>query len=159
MLQIFQYFKPRSADLVSSRLYDELTFYPEFERDLGKCRDELLIESPFITTRRTAMLLPTLQKLIKRGVRVTVNTRHPQEHDEYLRLEAEENVALLQEFGVEVLYTGGHHRKLAILDRKVLWEGSLNILSQNDSCEIMRRIDSAQLAGQMIRFVKVNKFS
>ena len=31
---------------------------------------------------------------------------------------------------------GNHHRKLAILDRKVLWEGSLNILSQTRSREI-----------------------
>ena len=38
-----------------------------------------------------------------------------------------------------------------------LYEGSLNILSQNDSCEIMRRIESTQLAWQMARFIGVDR--
>jgi hypothetical protein len=62
---------------------------------------------------------------------------------------------MLQSIGVEVLYTGGHHRKLAIIDRQILWEGSLNILSQNESCEVMRRIESDELAMQMLQFTKL----
>ncbi len=65
---------------------------------------------------------------------------------------------MLQELGVEVLITGGHHRKLAIIDQQILYEGSLNILSQNDSCEVMRRIYSEQLADQMLVFVGLEKF-
>jgi hypothetical protein len=53
---------------------------------------------------------------------------------------------------------GGHHRKLAIIDRRLLWEGSLNMLSQNDSCEIMRRIESNSLATQMIHFARLDKY-
>lgn len=87
------------------------------------------------------------------GVRVTVNTRHPQEHEGYLRAEAEESITLLQSVGVEVLFTRGHHRKLAIFDRKILYAGSLNMLSQNDSSEIMRRLESEEFAWQMINFI------
>jgi len=50
----------------------------------------------------------------------------------------------MQKLGVIVLYTVGHHRKLAVLDRKIVYEGSLNILSFNDSCEIMRKITSTK---------------
>ena len=49
--------------------------------------------------------------------------------------------------------TYGHHRKLAIIDRSILYEGSLNILSQNDSLEIMQRIEPEELARQMIDFM------
>jgi hypothetical protein len=86
-------------------------------------------------------------------VTVVINTRDPQEHSDYLFSEAQEAVAILQDMGVQVMFTGGHHRKLAILDHRILWEGSLNILSQNDSCEIMRRSDSTQLVEQMERFI------
>lgn len=58
--------------------------------------------------------------------------------------------------GVQVLFTGNHHRKVAILDRSILYEGSLNILSQNDSSEVMRRIKSTQLAWQMVRFIGID---
>jgi phosphatidylserine/phosphatidylglycerophosphate/cardiolipin synthase-like enzyme len=109
--------------------------------DIRTCNKELIIESPFITKRRVALLLPKLRKLTARGVKITVNTRDPQQHEEFMQHEAEEGTALLQSIGVNVLFTGGHHRKLVILDRRVFYEGSLNVLSQWDSCEFMRRIE------------------
>jgi hypothetical protein len=147
-----------SPDLVTSQLYNEQTFYKAFIRDLACCRSEAIIESPFITTQRTATLLPYLRKAMSRGVRVVINTRPPQEHDEYMRNEAERSITLLQDIGVEILLTGGHHRKLAIFNRTILWEGSLNALSQNDSSEIMRRIESEQLAVQMIDYIGLRNF-
>ena len=59
----------------------------------------------------------------------------------------------------KVLYTVKHHRKLAIIDEEILWEGSLNILSQGDSCEIMRRTFSDSLALQMLHFTKLDKLA
>jgi len=154
-------FNRRNVDvsgLLASQLYNEQTFYKAFERDLLRCTEEVVIESPFITVRRANILRPILQKLTAHRVRVVINTRHPQEHDERFEFEAMESIALFQQLGVEVLFTGGHHRKLAILDRRVLYEGSLNILSQNDSCEVMRRIESGSLARQMIVFAKLGSF-
>jgi phosphatidylserine/phosphatidylglycerophosphate/cardiolipin synthase-like enzyme len=139
-------------------LLNEETFYPSFLKDLGNCQREVIIESPFITHRRLCMLLPTLEKLKARKVRVAINTKNPDEHDNsHVRLEATEALATLQHLGIQVLYTSGHHRKLAILDRKVLYEGSLNILSQNNSCEVMRRIESVSLAWQMVRFADLDR--
>lgn len=147
-----------STDLLSSKLFDHETFYSAFNKDLMRCRSELVIESPFLTSRRVGALLPMLKKLKRRGVSVTINTKPIHEHDDYLHTEAELSVSMLQEFDVQILFTGGHHRKLAIMDRAVLWEGSLNILSQNDSCEVMRRIESEALARQMISFAKLDRF-
>jgi phosphatidylserine/phosphatidylglycerophosphate/cardiolipin synthase-like enzyme len=147
------------AELLSSKLYNDKTFYPAVTKDLEQCLNEVLIESPFITNRRLNQLMPLLQKLKDRKVRVVINTRDPHEHDEdYLRSEAHHALASLQRMGVQVLYTNGHHRKLVIIDRHILYEGSLNVLSQNSSCEVMRRIESAQLAWQMARFVGIDKF-
>jgi phosphatidylserine/phosphatidylglycerophosphate/cardiolipin synthase-like enzyme len=147
------------TDLLTSKLYNEETFYSKFLKDLSKCRSEVIIESPFITNRRVSQLFGVLEKLKERKVRVAINTRDPEDHDsEYMRHEAREAISTLQHIGVHVLYTGNHHRKLAILDRHILFEGSLNILSQNNSCEVMRRIESVQLAWQMVRFTKIDKY-
>lgn len=159
MFKLFKLSPLQSTDLLTSSLYDEHTFYDKFSSDLQKCQQEAIIESPFVTSRRLHLLLPTLEKLKSRNVRITINTRDPEEHDdEYLRNEARRAISTLQHMGIQVLYTSGHHRKLAILDRKVIYEGSLNILSQNNSCEVMRRIESVQLAWQMTRFVGIDKF-
>ena len=144
-------------ELLNSALYDQTSFYRTFKQDLRNCTQEAIIESPFITEKRMASLLPLFRTLTNRGVRIVVNTRSPVEHDEVYRPQAENVIAILQAMGVLVLYTGGHHRKLAILDRAILWEGSLNILSQNDSCEIMRRIQSVALAQQLVEFIRIEQ--
>jgi phosphatidylserine/phosphatidylglycerophosphate/cardiolipin synthase-like enzyme len=144
---------------VSSKLFNEDTFYETFIKDLKNCSSEVIIESPFVTNRRVAQLFGVLEKLKERKVRVTINTRDPEEHDSnYMRSEAREALSTLQHIGIHVMYTESHHRKLAIIDRQISYEGSLNILSQNNSKEIMRRIESVELAWQIIQFVKIDKF-
>jgi phosphatidylserine/phosphatidylglycerophosphate/cardiolipin synthase-like enzyme len=146
-------------DLLSSRLYDQDNFYSAFLRDLSACTHEAIIESPFITTHRMAELLPVFEKLRRRGVRVIINTRQPEEHAAPYDIQAREAVAEMQNIGILVLYTGKHHRKLAVLDKAIIWEGSLNILSYANSCEIMRKITSRELARQMIQFLRLEEIA
>jgi phosphatidylserine/phosphatidylglycerophosphate/cardiolipin synthase-like enzyme len=148
----------RSDELGASRLLNQDSFYQVLVSDLVQARQEVIIESPFLSSRRLDHLLPILHKLAKRNVRVIINTKLPTEQDTDYRQQAELCILRLQEAGADVLFTGGHHRKLAIIDRKILYEGSLNILSQNDSCEVMRRICSEKLSNQMIKFIGINRF-
>lgn len=149
---------PHDAGLPSSSLFDQDSFYSALEKDLARAKCEVVIESPFISPKRLNYLLPIFQRLIRRRVRVVVNTKPPEEQDSEYIWQAQEYIGQLQKLGVEVLITGGHHRKLAIIDRQILYEGSLNILSQNESCEIMRRIDSEHLARQMFSFIGISRF-
>jgi phosphatidylserine/phosphatidylglycerophosphate/cardiolipin synthase-like enzyme len=144
--------------LHSSHLYNQGSFYQAFVKDLERARSLVIIESPFITRKRINMLFPTLSRLRTKGVRVVINTKPFIEHELSYRKQAMLVVGELQGLGVEVLITVGHHRKLAIIDNDILWEGSLNILSQNDSCEVMRRIKSNQTVKEMIRFTCLMKW-
>lgn len=147
------------TELLASSLYDENSFYKQFMRDLEQCGSEVILESPFVTFRRLTTLLPILEKLKNRKVRITINTRDPaMQENEYMQADTRRALSALQHMGVHVLFTAGHHRKLAILDRRILYEGSLNILSQNNSCEVMRRTESSQLAWQMAHFIKIDQF-
>jgi phosphatidylserine/phosphatidylglycerophosphate/cardiolipin synthase-like enzyme len=140
-------------------LFDEKTFYSTFLRDLEGCRNEVIIESPYITSKRAELLIPIFESLLLKGVKIYVMTRDPKEHDENMEYQSEEAIRTFEVMGVQVLLCiGNHHRKLAILDRKTLWEGSLNILSQNKSREIMRRIESEELAIQMFEFLRLGRF-
>lgn len=145
--------------LLSSRLYDETTFYSQFRQDLLRSTREVVIESPFMATERANKLYPIFERLIHKGVRVYVVTRDPREHSETMEGQSEAEIRRFEALGVQVLLcTGNHHRKLAILDRQVLWEGSLNILSQCRSREIMRRIESQEVATEMFDFLKLGNF-
>jgi phosphatidylserine/phosphatidylglycerophosphate/cardiolipin synthase-like enzyme len=73
--------------------------------------------------------------------------------------QSEAEIQRFERLGVQVLLcTGNHHRKLALLDREILWEGSLNILSQSKSREIMMRIEDKEEANEMFEFLQYSKF-
>jgi len=138
-----------------SGLYTNETFFKEFCDDLKKATTEVIIESPFITSNRFYELLPVLKRLRRKGIAVMVNTRDPKEHEARFEKQAYGAVRTLQDLGVVVLYTTKLHRKIAIIDRQISWEGSLNILSYSDSCEIMRRTKDCRYAENVITFLKI----
>ncbi len=145
-------------NIESSRLYNNETFYYAFEKDLQHAVSFVLIESPFITTRRMETLSPIIRKLRRRGVVIVVNTHNPEEHNHDYAPQAYGAIRTVQDMGVKVLYTVKHHRKLAIVDDAILWEGSLNILSQSDSCEMMRRITSRTAVTELLEFTGVQRW-
>jgi len=65
---------PNSA---SSFLHDEATFYKQLTRDLLDAKEEVVIESPFISAKRMRELRPYFEKLINKGVKVFIITRDP----------------------------------------------------------------------------------
>lgn len=159
MYNLLKRTKINPTDLLTSKLYDEKSFYKAFIKDLKHAKKEVIIESPYMTTARVATLAPTLRKLVKKGVKVRVNTRFPGHHDQLLRIQAWMATKTLKQIGVKVyFYYDYHHRKIAVLDSRTLYEGSLNILSQGHSSEIMRRIESEQLAKQMIKFLRLRRW-
>lgn len=147
------------TDLLTSTLFDEKMFYRRFTEDLLNCKKEVIIESPFISSSRMKSLIPVFKKLIERKIKVYIFTRDPKDQGDSLEIQSEQEISNFETMGIQVLLClGNHHRKLAILDRKILWEGSLNILSQTKSREIMRRIESDQMTMEMFKFLKFEKF-
>lgn len=154
----FSKHKPPSNPLLSSQLFNEKSFFQAFNRDLEKCEKEVIIESPYITKARMKIIMPIFERLLEKEVLIYVITRNPKEHDHFLEEQSEFEIRNFEAIGVHTLLCpGNHHRKLAILDRNILWEGSLNILSQTRSREIMRRIESHELAEQMFNFLNLGR--
>lgn len=152
-------FKNSSDSILNSSLFDDGSFYKTFLKDLRQCKEEVIIESPFITASRMELLYPIFEDLLAKKVSISIITRDPIEHEEeYLRHHATNEILYSMDLGIKViLLKGYHHRKLALLDKKILWEGSLNILSQGKSKEIMRRIEGNEIVKQMYEFLNLKK--
>ncbi len=116
---------------------------------------EVVIECPYLTASRMDTFYPVFQRLLSKKIKIRIVTRDPSDHDdEYMRDQAVNEILRSKEMGVNItLLKGYHHRKLAIIDKMILWEGSLNILSQNNSKEIMRRRESTSDALTLLQFI------
>ena len=145
------------AVLTNTSLYSEHSFYNAFVRDVKRAQSVVVIESPFLTEKRALYFAGLFNQLTRKVVKIRVNTRNPRHHDKLLEIQAWKSIRILRDNGVKAYFFNDmRHRKLAIIDGQILWEGSLNILSQALSREVMRRTNSTELAHQMIQFTKMN---
>lgn len=77
---------------------------------------------------------------------VTVVTRPAEEFTERLQTSFEQIVADLNKAGVNVVFKSRIHQKFAIIDQKIVWYGSINLLSFGSSEESMMRLMSGNIA-------------
>jgi ssDNA-binding Zn-finger/Zn-ribbon topoisomerase 1 len=133
--------------------FTEGTFYPAFQQDLARARESIVIFSPFATGPGSGRWVDPLRSALARGVRVRVLTRPPEEPGGGTTDEVGELVHALRDLGVAVDLRARMHEKIAILDGRILWHGSLNILSHRDTHESMLRIESPAACSQLARFV------
>jgi phosphatidylserine/phosphatidylglycerophosphate/cardiolipin synthase-like enzyme len=139
-------------------LFDERSFYRSFTKDLLSAKKEVVIYSPFVTKFRSEYFKRTLIELRRRNIAVFIFTRPLKEHDLVMKSEVICALRDYEELGACLIYLPGYiHQKLAIIDREILWEGSLNILSQRQSREMMRLIPDTAMVKQTMQHLGISR--
>jgi len=134
-------------------VFTEGTFYPAFIQDLTAVKDSLVVFSPFLTQSGCSRWIEYFRAAIARGAAVRVVSRPPGDQGEILDEGATDVIAALRKLGVSVDLHARMHQKIAMIDGKVLWHGSLNILSHRDTSESMLRIPGSAACEQVVRLV------
>jgi phosphatidylserine/phosphatidylglycerophosphate/cardiolipin synthase-like enzyme len=65
--------------------------------------------------------------LLEKDVMVRIYTRPPSQQSGSLSEHAEQVINQFENLGSKVIQRKGMHQKIAIIDGKIAWEGSLNI--------------------------------
>lgn len=145
------------AEPQQESLFNEKSFYPYFLEDLQGAKSEVIIFSPFLSTRRVSLFADLFSAMQQKGVSIIVFTRPVRQQPDMLKEAAGEIVDYLEGIGIRVIQRSKMHQKVAIIDRRISWEGSLNILSHNDSGEQMRRFVSENGVNEMIRALDIQE--
>ena len=123
-------------------------FYKAFEKDLRSVKSKVFLASPFTTAQGTERWMQTFRDLRAKDVEIVGFTKPLNEKDSATN-SAEIHTGLEGVFK-ELRPVSKMHEKLAVFDQRVVWLGSLNILSHKNSTEIMVRIDSPDFAQSII---------
>ncbi len=142
------------AEIVSGRsidiIFDNTTFLSVYQNDLLTVAREILIVSPFVTKRRVSQMLPLLASARGRDVKVIVVTRPASDFREKDRTSLEEALSLFHAAGVNVVFKSNIHQKLAIFDQRIVWYGSINLLSFGRSEESIMRLENPSIADELL---------
>jgi len=131
-------------------IFDSGSFFSVYSTDILTARNEILIVSPFLTRRR---LSSALNYLASAGAPITVVTRSPDNYAAKDRARIDECIELLTRHGVTVRTKSRIHQKFAVIDQRIVWYGSINLLSYGSSEESIMRIESLDIAAELAETV------
>ncbi len=121
-----------------------------FCQDLRNAEREILIVSPFMAKTRLQKLVQVLTEPLLRGVAVKAVVRPADDLPARDRKSVPDNAEYLMDYGIQVVFCSGFHQKFTVIDGKISWYGSVNILSFGQSEESVMRLESAEIAGELI---------
>jgi len=134
-------------------IFDNQNFFPVYINDIMNASREILVVSPFVSKRRTQKMLQYFAPVLKKGVRVVVVTRPLSDFKDKDRSALEGILDLLKNAGVDVVFKSRIHQKFAMLDQRIIWYGSINLLSFGRSQESIMRLESTNIAHELMKSV------
>ena len=141
---------PDSIDMI----FDKSNFSPVYINDLLAAKKEILIVSPFVTRKRTVQMMPHIEAALRNRASVTVVTRPVEDYRTKDTALLQGTLDLLQNAGVSLICRPNIHQKFAVIDRGIVWYGSINLLSFGGAEESMMRLESPNIANELLKILE-----
>jgi len=144
-------YKPKGAPQPienTHSIFDNKDFFPVYSADVLAARNEVVIVSPFLTKRR---VLSSLNYMTAVNARITVITKPPDNYAGKDQEKIRECIDLLMRNSITVKTKNRIHQKFAVIDQRIVWYGSINLLSYGASEESIMRIESLDIAAELAR--------
>jgi len=135
-------------------IFDKDNFLPVFNQDMVAANKEIVIVSPFVRKRRTQQMLQALKISTDKNLRVIVVTRPKQDFSPNDHAAMQRALDLLTESNARIVFKTNIHQKFAIMDQKVVWYGSINLLSYGSAQESIMRIESSNIANELMKTIQ-----
>ncbi|WP_155319289.1 TOTE conflict system archaeo-eukaryotic primase domain-containing protein [Desulfosarcina alkanivorans] len=150
-------YKAKSEELNDTPLdiiFDKDSFLPVFNQDINAAKKEILIVSPFVRKMRTLQMTKHLKMALEKKVRVLIVTRPKEDFKPKDHATIQRTLDLLTDCGAGVVFKSNIHQKFAVMDQKIVWYGSINLLSYGSALESIMRIESANIANELVKSIE-----
>ena len=131
-------------------IFDEKSFQPFFSNDLASAAKEIIIVSPFLRMARVKQMMQFLAPALMNGATATVVTRPSEDYKEEFGKIAADVSRYLSDANIKVVCKSKIHQKYAVIDRRIVWYGSINFLSFGFGEESVMRLESYEIADELI---------
>jgi len=135
-------------------IFDKSNFLPVYTNDMMNAVREILIVSPFVTKRRTLQMVEYLKTAVQNKVKVIVVTRPVEDFGGKDMTTVQATLNMLKDIGLSVVFKTNIHQKFAIVDQRVVWYGSINLLSFGSAEESIMRLESSNIANELIKSIE-----
>ena len=144
-------------DAPTNIIFTKDSFFSVYLQDIAVASKHLLIVSPFVTKKRMLQMLEHFSEVLKRQVKITIITRPANEFKKEKSATLENLFSIIDSAGIRLIFKPNIHQKFAIIDKKITWYGSINLLSFGYSEESIMRLESSSIAHELIQSIDMKK--
>ncbi len=146
------------VDAEKAGLFRQKDFEAVCSADIENARKGVAIFSGFVTPKRVAAYGDLFRRKINEGVAIRCITRPPRANGSIPEDQGKEALDALEGVGCLVDGRWSIHEKVVIIDEKIVWFGSLNMLSHTaQTDEMMMRIENPEAASQVALFMRLRR--
>ena len=134
----------------TNAIFDMESYREVYEKDLQKAKKEIVISSPSLRDHKIDKLIDSIREKQTRGVQITVVTWHPDlspfDNAETRMYQMEK----LRNAGIYVCYASDQCEHFTVIDRELVWYGSLNFLGKEDVEDNLMRVTNKDIALELL---------
>ncbi|MGM9786723.1 MAG: TOTE conflict system archaeo-eukaryotic primase domain-containing protein [Candidatus Cryptobacteroides sp.] len=137
---------------VANSIFDSQNYFDVFEKDVVSASKSIVISSPSFSFKKVNWLCAESEHLQLRGVSVVVLTLDPEDYPEDGRDQHKSHIEHLISAGVNVITRHKYRERFAIMDKSLVWYGSMTLLSNEKEDDSLMRISNPAIAEELLEF-------
>ena len=139
---LFDNIKDIPSSVSENQIFNGSTFYRPYTSDLTKAKHSIVISSPKLYRTEQNSLVTLLKELAQQGIEILITTAAENEQ-----------TAFIQSKGLSVKVKPKLSLYTTIIDKEVVWYGSINTLSYASKDDNMIKVTDIYLANELIEMI------
>lgn len=139
---LFDNIKDIPSSVVENQIFNGSTFYRPYTSDLTKAKHSIVISSPKLYRTEQNSLVTLLKELAQQGIEILITTAAENEQ-----------TAFIQSKGLSVKVKPKLSLYTTIIDKEVVWYGSINTLGYASKDDNMIKVTDIYLANELIEMI------
>ena len=138
---------------IINSIFDSQNYFDIFGEDVISAAGSVVISSPSFSYKKVNWLCSESDQLLQRGVSIVILTIAPEDYPEDGRDQHKSHIEHLISAGVNVITRHKYRERFAIIDKSLVWYGSMTLLSNEKEDDSMMRINNPAIAEELLEFV------
>lgn len=139
---LFDHINDISSSIADNQIFNGSTFYRPYTSDLTKAKRSIVISSPKLYRTEQNLLVTLLKELAQQGIEILITT-----------VAENEQTAFIQSKGLSVKVKPKLSLYTTIIDKEVVWYGSINTLGYASKDDNMIKVTDIYLANELIEMI------
>lgn len=131
-------------------IFDYKNYISVFIRDIEEADNEIVISSPGLNKNKVIRFCGLVKVKQEKGIKVSILTLSSDIYPESRKAVTKDLINKLIENGISVKSNENAHEHFAVIDKEIVWYGSVNLLSREKEDDNIMRIVSKEIAEELL---------